>query len=96
MLKNNTIYIDGGKQSFIDVDADGKQVGEATMGTSRCSCRCSEWTVLTHFCRSVPDHRRLDKAVGLENEYIDEGSPETWVDELPFGFPLCAFLTQLI
>ncbi|KAL8996454.1 MAG: hypothetical protein Q9169_004048 [Polycauliona sp. 2 TL-2023] len=33
--KDSTIYIDGGKQSFIDVDADGKQIGNVTVGLTK-------------------------------------------------------------
>ncbi|KAL8672496.1 MAG: hypothetical protein Q9168_003034 [Polycauliona sp. 1 TL-2023] len=33
--KDSTIYIDGGKQSFIDVDDDGKQTGNVTVGLSK-------------------------------------------------------------
>ncbi|KAL8802228.1 MAG: hypothetical protein Q9182_003948 [Xanthomendoza sp. 2 TL-2023] len=35
VLKNNTLYIDGGKQSFIDVDAEGNQTGNITVGINR-------------------------------------------------------------
>ncbi len=34
-IKHAAIYIDGGTQSFIDVDDTGKQTGNVTMGISR-------------------------------------------------------------
>lgn len=35
VVKNNTLYIDGGKQTFIQVNSDGKQEGDITVGISR-------------------------------------------------------------
>lgn len=33
-IHNNTLYIDGGKETFIDVNEAGEQVGNITVGYS--------------------------------------------------------------
>lgn len=34
VVKNNTLYIDGGKESFINVNGNGTQEGDITVGIS--------------------------------------------------------------
>ena len=35
VVKNSTLYIDGGKESFIPVNGEGKQEGDVVVGLSR-------------------------------------------------------------
>ncbi|KAL8974739.1 MAG: hypothetical protein Q9197_001031 [Variospora fuerteventurae] len=72
IVKNSTLYIDGGQQSFISVNSEGKQEGDVIQGLSMYEDKCGVYR-LTRMWRRLPYHRRLDSFMGLENQHIYEG-----------------------
>lgn len=80
-IKYAALYIDGGMQSFIDVDDNGKQTGNVTVGISSWRSGFSDCTMLTR-CRYTPDYCRLKQTFRLEKQCVDHGLSETWVGKV--------------
>ncbi|KAL9017966.1 MAG: hypothetical protein Q9185_004711 [Variospora sp. 1 TL-2023] len=97
IVKNSTLYIDGGQQSFISVNSEGKQEGDVIQGLSMYEDKCRVYR-LTRMWRRLPYHRRLDSFMGLENQHIYEGDGQTYdarvTEAATCGFERCFLLRQ--